>query len=386
MNSTTKYSLKEQFLLDPSVVYLNHGSFGATPQPVFDCYQNWQRELEKQPTEFLGRRANGLLAESRKALAQYLGTTGEKLAYVVNATYGINVVARSLSLSSGDEVLATDHEYGAMDYTWQFLSQRHGFKYINQPISLPVTDPQTFVDQLWAGVTPRTKVIFLSHITSPTALVFPVKEVCQRARAQGIMTVVDGAHAPGQIPLALDELGADFYTGNLHKWLCAPKGAGILYARAEVMEMIDPLVVSWGFHSDPPGQSRLVDYVEMQGTRDIAAFLSVPEAIKFQQANHWDQVWNECHERVIDTVQRIADLSGMQPISPLTTEWIGQMASAPLPSSVNVSELHTRLYDKYRIEIPVLEWHGRNFIRCSIQAYNTQEDADALVQALKESL
>jgi isopenicillin-N epimerase len=210
--------LRRLFLLDPEIVFLNHGSFGATPQPVFAVYQSWQRELERQTVEFLGRRATDLMAESRAVLADYLGTQRDHLVYVTNATVGVNTVARSLALGPGDQVLTTDHEYGACDRTWRFLAHQKGFVYRSQKIPAPVMNEDDFVEQFWSAVTGRTKVIFLSHITSPTATIFPVAEVCRRAREQGILTLVDGAHAPGQIELALEEIGADFYTGNLHKW------------------------------------------------------------------------------------------------------------------------------------------------------------------------
>ena len=208
------FNLKQHFLLDPSVTFLNHGSFGATPKPVFEEYQRWQRELENQPVEFLGRRFTGLMADARAVLGEYLGTHADNLVYTQNVTISMNIVARSLELSAGDEVLTSDHEYGAMDRTWRFLAQQHGFTYINQPVSL--ASKEAFVESFWSGVTERTRVIFLSHITSPTAVIFPVAEIIQRARAAGIITVIDGAHVPGQIPLDLDSLGADFYGGNLH--------------------------------------------------------------------------------------------------------------------------------------------------------------------------
>lgn len=382
MNGSFAASLRADFLLDPNVIYLNHGSFGATPRPVFDCYQHWQRVLEYQPTEFLGRRAPTLLKESRTALAAYLGTAPENLAYVTNATAGLNIVARGLALGPGDEVLTTDHEYGALDRTWRFLAGKHGFTYRCQPIRVPLTTPETFIDDLWQGVTPNTRVIFLSHITSPTALIFPIEAVCRRAAAQGILTIIDGAHAPGQIPLNLDALGADFYVGNLHKWLCAPKGAAFLYARPDRHALIEPLIVSWGYESKQPSGSRLVDYVEWQGTRDISAFLSVPEAIHYQQQHNWDSIRARCHTLVTKTARRIADHFGLPALAPLTSDWIGQMASAPLPLGVDAPELARRLYEEYRIEIPILEWNGMKFARCSIQAYNTPAEADILVDSL----
>ncbi len=386
MNPITTQSLRNDFLLEPQVIYLNHGSFGATPAPVFERYQYWQRELERQPTEFIGRRANQLLEQSRQVLADYLGTHSNQLAYVTNATAGLNIVARSLPLKAGDEVLSTNHEYGALDRTWQYLAKLNGFKYINQPIPVPVSTQEAFLEDLWAGVTPRTRVIFLSQITSPTALIFPVQEVCRRAREQGILTVIDGAHVPGQIPLNLDELGADFYSGNLHKWLCAPKGAAFLYTRPEVMNLIEPLIVSWGYQSDNTGSNRLVDFVEMQGTRDLSAFLSVPDAIAFQKSHDWNTVRESCHQLAAQTVREIASLSGQPPLSPLTQEWFGQMASAPLPEQVNPLDIHNQLYETFHIEIPVLEWNGHKLVRCSFQAYNTPEDAQALILGLKQLL
>jgi isopenicillin-N epimerase len=222
---------KKLFLLDPEVIFLNHGSFGATPAPVFEAYQRWQRELEKQPVEFLDRRAPGLLEEARSRLSSFLGTETDNLVFTCNATTGVNIVAHSLNLKPGDEVLATDHEYGAMDRTWGFLSEKYGFKYINYKLPFPLTDPESLVDAFWQGVTSQTRVIFLSHITSPTGIILPVAALCARARQAGIISIVDGAHAPGQIPLNLEQTGADFYTGNLHKWLCAPKGSAFIYAR-----------------------------------------------------------------------------------------------------------------------------------------------------------
>ena len=220
MSFTDHTSLfKELFLLDPEIVFLNHGSFGATPRPVFDAYQNWQRELERQPVEFLGRRFNNLMRDARAALAAYVHADAADLIYAPNATTALNIVARSLRLNPGDEILTTDHEYGALDRTWRFIARKTGAVYRAQPIPVPITTPEDFVARLWAGVTPRTRVVFLSHITSPTALIFPVAEICRRARAAGIISIVDGAHTIGQIPLNLEEIGADFYASNLHKWL-----------------------------------------------------------------------------------------------------------------------------------------------------------------------
>lgn len=378
------FNLKRHFLLDPSITFLNHGSFGATPKPVFREYQRWQKELEQQPVEFLGRRFNALMRFAREPLAEYLGTRAENLIYAQNVTIALNIVARSLDLKPGDEVLATDHEYGALDRTWRFLSKEHGFTYINQ--SVDISSPAAFIESYWRAVTPRTRVIFLSHITSPTATIFPVASIIQRARAQGIITILDGAHVPGQISLDLDSLGVDFYGGNLHKWLCAPKGAGFLYARPEVQHLLKPLVVSWGYESEAPGDSTFIDHHEWWGTRDIAAFLTVPKAIQFQQDHAWAEVRTACHQLAVETWERIHDLTGCPPLHNDPETWFAQMIVATLPADTDLAALKTRLYDEYRVEIPVISWNERKLIRLSVQGYNSRADMDRLLFALKKIL
>jgi isopenicillin-N epimerase len=379
-------NLKRHFLLDPSVTFLNHGSFGATPRPVFREYQRWQRQLERQPVEFLGRKFTGLMAEARAALGAYLGAPADTLVYTQNVTISINIVARSLELGPGDEVLSTDHEYGAMDRTWRFLAKERGFRYVNQHIELPLTSEAKFIEDLWRGVTPRTRVIFLSHITSPTAIILPVEKIIRRAREAGILTIIDGAHAPGQLPLHLDSLGADFYGGNLHKWLCAPKGAGFLYARLEVQHLLKPLVVSWGYESETPSGSTFIDHHEWWGTRDIAAFLAVPKAIEFQAEHHWEEVRQSCHQLAADAQTRIGELTGLAPLHPQTENWFAQLAAAPLPADTDLTLLKQRLYDDYRIEVPLIHWQGHKLIRVSIQGYNTRRDVDTLLRALSALL
>ncbi len=373
--------LRDLFLLRPDVVYLNHGSFGACPRPVFEAYQNWQRELEREPVEFLARRFEGLMAHARAALARYVGADPDDLVYVPNATTGLNIVARSLPLRPGDEVLATDHEYGALDRTWRFVCGKRGARYVRQHVPLPLTSPEAFVEAVWAGVTPRTRVLFVSHITSPTAIVFPLQDLLRRARERGILTVVDGAHAPGQVPLDLQSLGADFYAGNCHKWMMAPKGSAFLYARREVQPLLEPLVVSWGWESERSGPSPFLDHHQWQGTRDISAFLAVPAALQFMEDHRWDAVRQACHERLQGLRGAISALTGLDPITPDTPTWTAQMASFPLPPC-DPAALQERLWEDYRVEVPVTTWNGRAFLRVSVQGYNTQADLEALLSAL----
>lgn len=374
----------EQFQIRPDITFLNHGSFGACPRPVFEIYQNWQRQLEADPIEFLGRRLTSMLREAREPLAAYLGTQPDQIVFVPNATTGVNIVARSLMLmlQPEDEVLATDHEYGAADRTWRFLCAQRGVAYINQPIPLPLENDEQVLDHLWQGVTPRTKVIFISHITSPTALIFPLAKICQRARAANIITVVDGAHAPGQITLNLDELGADFYTGNCHKWLCAPKGAAFLYARPEREELLQPLTVSWGWQSLRPGVSSFQDFFGWTGTDDPAAFLSVPAAIAFQREHDWDAVRLACHELAVSARQQITALLGCEPICPDSSHWWGQMCAIPLPAG-DPSTLQQRLRAEWHIEIPIHAWNNHRLMRISLQGYNGPVDVERLLAAVK---
>lgn len=374
--------LRNQFLLDPEVAFLNHGSFGAAPGPVFESYQRWQRELERQPVEFLDRRAANLLAESRERLARYVGAGPDDLVYVLNATVAVNIVARSLDLGPGDEVLTGDHEYGACERTWRFLARKRGFGLKVQPLPVPVRDPQEVLDELWKGVNDRTRLIFLSHITSPTALILPVEALCRRARQQGILTLIDGAHAPGQVPLDLKSLDPDFYAGNLHKWACAPKGAGFLYARSEVQHLLEPLVVSWGWESEKPGPSRFIDWHQGWGTRDLAAFLAVPAALDFMQDHDWDTVREASHQLLRETQARVTALTGLAPLHPDSPTWFRQMAANPLPMDSDLDILKGQLYEKYRVEIPLFEWNGYKLIRTSIQGYNARADVDRLLEAL----
>ncbi len=373
---------RDLFLLDNSVIFLNHGSFGATPRPVFEKYQWWQRELERQPVDFLGVRFNDLMREARAALAAYVHADADDLFYVPNATTGLNIIAHSLHFNPGDEVLSTDHEYGALDRTWRFLCRRTSAVYKPQPIPVPVTTAEDFVEQVWAGVTPRTHILFLSHITSPTALIFPVQELCRRAREAGILSIVDGAHTVGQIPLDMEAIGADFYASNAHKWLCAPKGAAFVHVRRAVQDLVEPLVVSWGYEAATPGPSRLIDEQEWTGTRDPSAYLAVPEAIRFAERHHWEDIRRRCHALAQQARERITALFGLPPLSPDSDEWYMQMVTVPLPPCDPV-ELKARLIGEFAVEVPIVVWQDKPFIRVSIQAYNSQRDVNRLLQALE---
>ena len=360
--------MRSGFLLDPDVAYLNHGSYGACPEPVFAEYQRLQLELEREPTDFFTRRVftgfwgdddgSGELARARVTLATFLGGRAQDLVFVPNATSGLNAVIRSLELAPEDEVLTTAHEYGAITRTWEFAGAR-----------LVVCEPDGLADR----ISPRTRAVSVSHVTSPTALVFPAEQICAAARAHGALAIVDGAHAPGQVPVDLAALGADVYAGNCHKWLCAPKGAGFLWARPELQAEIDPLVISWGYRED-------ADFGERhgwQGTRDPAAYLAVPKAIEVHAT------FDHAAQRALadEAERRLAELG------------LPRVAGAPAPFMRAVelppcdpAELWRRLYDEFRVEVPVYEWAGRNLLRVSIGPYNDGADVDRLVAALRALL
>jgi len=377
-------NFQDQFLLNPAITFLNFGSFGATPKPIFENYQHWQKVLEAEPVQFIAFDGFNYLAESRAALAKYIGCADQDdLVYVTNPSFAINLIAKNFPLKAGDEILTTDIEYGACDRTWNFYCEKAGATYRRQKINLPITTKAKFIDDFFAGVTPNTKAIFISQITSSTGLIFPVKEVCEIAKSKGLITIVDGAHVPGHIPFNLSEMKADFYTGACHKWMMAPKGCSFLYAHKSVQHLCDPLIVSWGYKALKPSHSAFLDYHQMIGTRDFSAFLTVPTCIKFMAENDWISVRTACHEMVLANAQRFYDLLESKPISPLTNEWIGQMISIPIKT--NAPEvLQRRLYTDYKIEIPIMRQENDVYMRYSINAFNTIENLDTLYHALSE--
>lgn len=369
---------RTDFLIDPKVIFLNHGSFGACPRPVYDAWQNWQRRLESQPVRMLGREIEGLLRAAITPLAQYVGAPAEDMIFVQNATSGVNLVAFSLTLAPGDEVLATDHEYGACSYAWQEVCRRTGARYVQRPVPLPLSTPEAFTEHVWQGVTTNTRVIFISHITSPTGVIFPVDEIIQRARERGILTLIDGAHTPGHIPLSLAALGPDFYTGNCHKWMCAPKGSGFLYARPEVQPLLTPMPVSWGY----PERSFTTRH-DKAPTRDPSAYLSVPAALDYIRTHDWPAMQAQSHRLLAQTGDALARAAGCQPLS--SERDCAQLMAFALPP-VDIDRLKTRLYDHYHIEIPIYRWNDRPIMRLSVMGYNTQSDLDHLCSAVPEAI
>jgi isopenicillin-N epimerase len=380
-------NLRSLFLLDEDVIFLNHGSFGACPRPVFEAYQAWQLKLERQPVAFLDpdRGLSSWMRDARSVLAAELGTGADNLVGMMNATYALNVVAQSLDLKEGDEILTTDHEYAALEKTWSYVARRTGARIVVVNIPLPLNKEPDFTESLRTGFTNRTRVLFLSHITSATALLFPIEKIVAEARGRGIYTVIDGAHTPGHIPLNLDALGADFYAGNCHKWLMAPKGSAFLHVRPGLQAMINPLVISHGWtinqqNPGPFGNTPFVDSLEMQGTRDPSAWLSVPTAIAFRTSHQWDKVAEDCRRLAWDTATRVAALTQLSPFC--SSQFCApQMVAMPVPNC-DPKILKSVLLDKHSIEIPCFQWKDHTIVRLSVQGYNTQSQMNRLGDAL----
>ena len=351
--------MRDLFLLDPGVTFLNHGSFGACPRPVFEEYQRWQRELEREPVEFIVRRQPELLAQARTALAEYVGAaSSDDLTFVPNAGTGVQVAARALALHAGDEVLTTDLEYGALNFAWEWLCARTGATYLRAPL-----------DELFDHVGERTRALFVSHITSATGLLLPVEEIVEHARELGLVTIVDGAHAPAHVPVDVESLGADFYAGNCHKWLCAPKGAAFLWSRPEWQERVDGAIVSWGYAEDG---GTFISRTELQGTRDAAAYLSVPAAIEFVREH--DDV-DRCVALAREARGELCALLGREPIAP--EPMVRRMASFRVPGDAYA--LQRALWDEHRIEIPAMQ---ADLMRISVAMYTEREDVERLLDAL----
>jgi len=354
--------VRDLYLLDPEWTHLNHGSFGACPLPVLEEYQRLQRELERQPTEFF-RGVPDAIGEARAELAEFVGADPEGLLFMQNVTVGVNAVAGSLRLGPGDEVLATDHEYGSNDLVWQYLAERRGFEYVRRPFES--------LDDFWAGANERTRVLFVSHIASETARRFPVEDLCTRARDAGIVSIVDGAHAPGHVDLDLASVGADFYAGNCHKWLSAPKGSGFLHVAEAQRDRLEPHVIGWGWTDD----AGFVERHQGQGTRDPSAFLSVPAAIRFQREHEWPTVRERCNALLRESVERL----GLEPVDP---DFV-QMVALELPEC-DPDDLWRRLREENRIEAPCWSWNDRPLLRISVAAYNDEGDLRRLEAALRD--
>ena len=376
-------NLKNQFFLDPNIIFLNHGSFGSCAKPVYENLLEWQKKLEIEPVKFFEETIFNALKKSREALGSYINCAADDLVYFPNPTTAVNAVARSLNLQNGDEVLSTNHIYGALDKSWEYICNDKQATFVKANIPFPISSKEEFLKYFLEAVTDKTKVIFLSHITSMTAMRFPVEDVIQFAKENNILCIIDGAHVPGHIHLDICALDPDIYTGACHKWMCTPKGISFLYVKKSLQDNIHPLVVSWGWESDTPGVSKFLDWHQWQGTRDMSAFLTIPRAIQFLKENNWVDISKKCKKQVVDTRNIFLECFNIP--TPCPNNWLGQMASIPLPIENAMDFKHT-LLEKYNIQVPIFQWKNNIYLRYSIQAYNSIDDLEKLYIAVKEIL
>lgn len=394
MASTTRSGVARQWSFPAGTTYLNHGSFGPSPRCVQEAREALQRRLEAQPMDFFLRQLPPLLIAARAHLAAFVGAPAEDLVFVDNATVGMNVVAASVALRPGDEVLLNDHEYGAVLRIWERRCKDAGAKAVVQRLPQPLHTADELADAILAGASDRTRLLVFSHVTSPTAVTFPAADICRRARARGITVCIDGPHAVAMLPLDVASLECDFYTASCHKWLSAPFGSGFLYVHPRQQATVRPAVVSWGrtLEGDSPGWR---DEFHWLGTRDTTAWLAVPAAIDFLEGVGLDEFRRETHELARYARERIGELTAevachgasgdLEPLVADDAAWYGSMAAMPLPPG-EAEPLMRALWRRHGIEAPIIDWSGRRLIRVSCHLYNTREDVDRLVEALKSEL
>ena len=386
------------WLLDPSIAFLNHGSFGSCPRPVLEFQQEIRQRMERQPIQFFVRDLEALLDEAREALAQFIGAHSDNLVFVPNATAGVNTVLSALHFERGEQVLVTDHEYNACRNALDVMAERRGLEVAVIRIPFPIANDAQALEPILSAVTPRTRLLLIDHITSQTGLILPIERIVRELAQRGVDTLVDGAHAPGMIPLNLEQLNAAYYTGNCHKWICAPKGAGFLYLRPDRQKRIRPLSISHGANSQRTDRTRHLIEFGWTGTWDPSADLSVPEAIR-QMGRMLPGGWAELRERnrALALEAREILCAALRIAPPCPEPMIGALAAIPLPEGENtgppksplyLDPLQEELLGKFRIEVPVIPWPRppARVLRISAQVYNAREQYEALAQALKELL
>jgi isopenicillin-N epimerase len=376
-------NIRSDFLLDPNLAFLNHGSFGSVPRVVLDEQTMWRDRIESDPIEILGRHGSRLIDDAKRQIGQTLGMKPSDFGMVTNATEGINCVLRSLEFSPGDELLTTNHVYNAVRQAMRYIAQKTGATYKEIEIPVPINSAADIEQAILRAITPKTKLLVIDHITSPTALVFPIPSILAACADRGVDVLVDGAHAPGTLPLNVQSLAPAYYAANLHKWTCAPKGSAFLWVRPDKQSRIHPLVVSHFF------EQGLAKVFGWQGTRDISAWLSVPRALQYLSEIGWAAIMAHNHAMAVWADQFLCLRWNVHPISPIDGSLLGSMATVPLPPPLDhlpnedVLKLQQRLHDQYHIEVPIMIWAGRNYVRPCCQIYNVANDIHRLADAIK---
>ncbi|WP_218651477.1 aminotransferase class V-fold PLP-dependent enzyme [Nostoc sp. C057] len=388
----SRLSIRDLWSLDSTVTFLNHGSFGACPKQVLEFQQRLRSQLEHEPLRFFGREWEPLLDDARSKVAAFVGADVQDLVFVPNATTGVNSVLRSLTFSPEDEILTTNHEYNACCNALDFIASRTGARVVVAKVPFPIDSPQQVIAAVIERVSPKTRLALLDHVTSQTGLIFPIQELAKELQQRGVDTLVDGAHAPGMISLDLREIGATYYTGNCHKWLCAPKGAAFLYVRRDKQSEIRPLTISHGTNSPRTDKSRFQLEFDWTGTDDPTAYMCVPEAIAFMGSllpGGWTELRQQNHQLVLQGRRLLCEALEVQPLCP--EEMIGSMAVVPMPTTLENRDfisVHDELFDKFGIQVQVMPWQEqpRLLVRISAQIYNTLEQYEYLVKALLKLL
>ena len=381
--------------LDPAVTFLNHGSYGACPAEVLRYQAALRAEMEAEPVRFLGRELDDRLEVARAALAAFVGADPDDLAFVTNATSGVNAVLRSREFATGDELLTTDHAYNACKNALEYAARRSGARVVVVTLPFPVARPDEVVDTVMAHVTSRTRLVLLDHITSPTALILPVERLIGELSRRGIDTLIDGAHAPGMVPLDLNTLGATYYSGNCHKWLCAPKGSAFLWVRRDRQPEVRPLTISHGANARTTRPRFRVEF-DWTGTSDPTAWLTVPAAIAYLERlvpGGWPALMARNHALALDARRLLCETAGTAPPCPDTM--VGSLAAVQLPDGVTNTlawrerdPIQGRLFDGWGLEVPVMSWPAppRRLIRISAQLYNDRAQYARLAEALAKEL
>ncbi len=370
--------------LDPTIEFLNHGSFGACPVPVMALQQDLRQRIERQPLQFFGRDLEALLDQARIELAAFVGADADDIAFVPNATTGINTVLRSLRFQPGDELLTTNQEYNACRNALNFVAERSGAKIVVAEVPYPIESSQQAIEPILQAITSKTRLALLDHVTSQTGLVFPIAEIIHALTERNIDTLIDGAHAPGMVAIDLAAIGATYYTGNCHKWLCAPKGAAFLHVRRDKQSEIHPLTISHGANSPRHDRSRFRLEFDWTGTDDPTAYLCVPEAIRFMGSRlpgGWSELMEHNRQTAIAARNILCRILKVAPPSP--DEMVGSLATVPL-SDGSYMGLQDALLEKFRIEVPIVPYPAapKRLVRISAQLYNTLDQYERLGRAI----
>lgn len=389
--------LARHWSLDPDVVFLNHGSFGACPTAVLEHQFELLRRLERQPLDFLARELEDRIDGARAALASFMDCDAQDLAFVPNATTGVNSVLRSMELSSDDDVLVTSHAYNACRNALDFVAARAGARVVVAEIPFPIADPTVATEAILSAVTDRTRIALVDHITSSTGLLLPIADILDGLRERGVLSLVDAAHAPGHVPVSLSALDPDFYTGNCHKWLCTPKGSALLYVRRELQSWVRPTVISHGANAERSDRSRFLLEFDWTGTHDPTPYLCIPKALEFVGSlleGGWPEIIEHNHRLALYGRQKLLDALGIEAPAPeamianLVTVPLPEAAESPPPGPVPFDALQDTLRREHAIEVPVFPWPcppGRA-LRISAHLYNDESQYDRLAEALQRTL